>query len=171
MFGLGILGKVKFLSWRCRICIQSTDICWMSVMCQVQRCWLFILQVSWICSFPYIRLHFNNQHSDPVPPSTSVFYHLYILHATADLLYVKSTNLVQVKALHQSIIALKFFCHSSYGHTCVFTFIVIDIDDSHIWVFAYPFSTFPFMKAFYTWLPSYSVFAVTHIPDKWTEFW
>lgn len=53
------------ISWLKGCCIQSKDIYWIPIMCQVQWCWLRISWVSWIRSFLYILIPVNNLSSDP----------------------------------------------------------------------------------------------------------
>lgn len=164
---------MSFLKMKgCRIS-KLTYVYWMIITCHIQWCRLFIFRASWTWSFLSILIDFRS--SDPMASSQLC---LPLLCIPCDLKY-QIKHSVQLWGLSSVFL---FVCFMSvlivitrYGHTCAFTFIImhIHIDDSHIWVFAYSFSTFAFMRAIYTWLPVSSLFIVIHLPDKfiWTKFW
>lgn len=142
-FGLGIFGESK-ISLLKGCCFQSTNIYW--IMYLVRWCWSVILRVSWICSFLYILIHFNNLSSDPVasfhlclPP---LVFHVVLLWAYG----IKSTHLGSYQGLSSvgfcpkvHLLSFLIITTRNYGHTCVLTFIVIHIGDYHIWVLLMPF--------------------------------
>lgn len=131
--------------------------------------------------FPYTLIHFNNVISNP-EASILVFHHSVYLVVLPQGLWCQSRHLSPalspfiITVFPSKVCLLSFLIiPTRSGHTCVITFFVVIHTHSIIYIWAFPnsFSTLAFMKAVYTWLPRYSLFNVTHIPDKlmYTTFW